>query len=66
VPMPNSNRPPVGTDMPCAYHAVSTVGRNGLARTNVPTRKSVVAAAAKANVGIGDGSCMPSSIKTLQ
>ncbi len=64
--MPNSNRPPVSTDMLCASHAASAVGRNGLARTNVPTRKEVVAAAAKASVSIGDGSCMPSGIKTLQ
>ncbi len=52
--------------MLCASHAVRAGGRNGLARTNVPTRSAVVAAAAKASVGMGAGSCMPSGISTLE
>ena len=64
--MPNSNRPPVSMDMLCASHAASAGGRNGLASTKVPTRNAVVATAAKASVGIGDGSCMPSGIRTLE
>ena len=62
--MPNSNRPPVSSDSVWASQAASRAGRSGLASTHVPTRSVVVAPAASASAGSGDGSCIPSGMSS--
>src|SRR5262245_56889685 len=54
VPTPISKRPSVTTDSEWASHAVLHSGRSGEAYTQVPTRRSV-RAAARARVGPGAG-----------
>ena len=52
-------------DSVCASAAASRGVRGGLASTYVPTCSDVVAPAAIASAGIGDGNCGPSGISKV-
>ena len=63
--MPSSNRLPVNAVRLCASQAAIFGGRAVLARTNVLTRRFVVASAATASAGNGASSCSPSGISNV-